>query len=1459
VDFVKSKIFFISIFILLMAGYASISSVNAAGNSNISRAAILVDSSQLTDSNILNNYNCVRATFDYFGYKYDVLSYSTDLNTLANYQMIIALSPTTAGLVKNYTTSTNKWALILGRPASTLESAYHITYSSTINAASGSRTRTITTTNPMMAGKTIVYYSTYNDYVLGSGVTSGATTSDGHNLVLNYSGTNGSAVILNNGFDQQLVRNFISIADPSYVFVTGAYPYARDLGIIMRYDDLGDDPATRFVPWYNVSNDCTIAAVAHKTQPSDVAMVPRADLIPHSYDHVDLSALSDSDMQYQAQMSRSASTTLFGKPPIGFVAPWNYYNYNTIRILYQSGFRYMLVDSGLTTESNAKDLQYNSSGTDPNNQLWLMGYTTQDDDGGYVQQWWIDDSKESRGYYEVLLHTTDNATDDEATRQRIIEVVNKTTVHDSWFIEPSDDYFIHLDDAKKVTISGNTLQVNGSTVSGLVLWQPSGTSNVVLDNNTATIVSRNHMAMLPALTNGTHTFTYSSSYPKISTYTNGSLINSGYYDIQNKTMVFSIHDDDEIYTRTNVSLTGLNSTTLYLKKDGVALYSFTPTNGNYVLSNLVEGNYSINNTFSGQGPVANFSAYPTSGNLPLTVQFTDLSTNAATWNWNFGDGQTSTAQNPSHTYSSNGTYNVSLNVSNAAGYNISTKSNLISVTNGGQETNGPVVYYNGSVSGSSVLDLSGNSNNGVATGVTQGIDQDGRYYLNVGGSKKITVPKNAQTNISSPLSVEFYGTIDTFYQYGPIVYKYTDSTSGWYLCCSNAAPYNHAFFGGVVAKNSEKGFASNSALVAGQLSHIVITYDNNIAHIYINGVESGSAPWSAPLLLGNENIIIGGSYNGLNTQSNCSMYAFRLYNRALSASEVLQNYNEFNNSPSDSITMIKKLVYGNGGLPRYMGSYAIKQSGSGMSLMDSNLSSVGSVSVPYYKDNGGAKTDYTLSSSSISGVNWKTYFAPGSSATLSFSGNNRNRLENISLSNDSLGISNSVTYSTQSLVTLDAVPVTGNALQFFGDGLNTISGNTVQAYTDNGLIQNDCILNSTGGFVYNYYQKRPAGAIRSNSIEIPLSSPQLTPMPCPSGYLGSLSFAIHADTQDPDSLKTLMYGTNDSGNPVYGTKGYIGHGLVCTWGAFAESTFAGYGFDDASFKSVLDDMYAHGFEIVPHNVNGDWDEGSPSYATTAYYLPWYHDNYTSRNWIDHGLNHGNRNTGLKSLGLDKTSPYYIGRLLRQDGIQYAWAYQDITTEPNAGLSTSQTQSLGLPYDIVWTNTNFTWDDGTPMYEWTSTWAPDSTSLNYFKNDTVQTLINSYGVCFWHDYTAQNDSAFENYYYTKGNPDMINQSYDSLLQYLSDQKVAGRLWNPNVSQYIDYWRAACNVECKCTGRNTYSLINHNSATVNGYAMRATGLYTVNLDGNALSTKKNGADTVFWMNLSPGTHVLTLVGA
>lgn len=118
---------------------------------------------------------------------------------------------------------------------------------------------------------------------------------------------------------------------------------------------------------------------------------------------------------------------------------------------------------------------------------------------------------------------------------------------------------------------------------------------------------------------------------------------------------------------TTPNSTGFSETASDGNGDGFADTTYTSTNGNvvdkYPLIKVVV-------------PVANFSTNATSGTVPLTVRFTDLSQNAESRNWDFGDGTNSTEQNPEHTYSSTGSYTVNLTVSNKN----STDSKLATIT-----------------------------------------------------------------------------------------------------------------------------------------------------------------------------------------------------------------------------------------------------------------------------------------------------------------------------------------------------------------------------------------------------------------------------------------------------------------------------------------------------------------------------------------------------------------------------------------------------------------------------------------------------------------------------------------------------------------------------------------------------------------------------------------------------------
>lgn len=68
------------------------------------------------------------------------------------------------------------------------------------------------------------------------------------------------------------------------------------------------------------------------------------------------------------------------------------------------------------------------------------------------------------------------------------------------------------------------------------------------------------------------------------------------------------------------------------------------------------------------GLVVDFVGTPLSGDAPLTVAFTDLTTGSPTsWAWDFGDGDSSSLQNPTHSYPLDGVYDVTLTVDSGAG------------------------------------------------------------------------------------------------------------------------------------------------------------------------------------------------------------------------------------------------------------------------------------------------------------------------------------------------------------------------------------------------------------------------------------------------------------------------------------------------------------------------------------------------------------------------------------------------------------------------------------------------------------------------------------------------------------------------------------------------------------------------------------------------------------------------
>lgn len=295
-------------------------------------------------------------------------------------------------------------------------------------------------------------------------------------------------------------------------------------------------------------------------------------------------------------------------------------------------------------------------------------------------------------------------------------------------------------------------------------------------------------------------------------------------------------------------------------------------------------NVSISNTTTYLLPNFSVSNY-VYANTP--IKFSNLSSNATTYSWNFGDGTTSTVENPMHIYIAAGKYIVTLSVTNGTESRTCSKSITVNVSNivSFNPYENLVAYYpfNGNAN-----DESSYGNNGIVNGATLSTDRFGKaqkaYYFN-GIDNLIKILNNDKISTLSDNFTISYWVKSNDYSLSPIC-KSGYSMYGQFRLQGNS---NNSI--SIINNGTEYSFNWSPNK---EWNLFTLSFFNGTCNFYINGVlKSVSEIFQnryTSYYDNNNDLFLGVDPWGGIEFFNGYLDDIRIYNRALLPNEVSKLY-----------------------------------------------------------------------------------------------------------------------------------------------------------------------------------------------------------------------------------------------------------------------------------------------------------------------------------------------------------------------------------------------------------------------------------------------------------------------------------------------------------------------------------------------------------------------------------------
>lgn len=547
----KNSVIIATVIIVLSGcvGYNEESPIKESGHNNTDipsngRIGVLIESKwNLSDGFPQTDYlGMLRETIsalDFLGYKYDILDETVTGEELYSYESLITIVGNDYTKITNFSEKTGKVVTILYAPSEKLLSRLNdkgkgwtdkIDINITSNVCINSKLTDRVFDNYGIFSIFKIYNIQFDPKARIL-----CKTEDGTPLLVEQFYNRGHYIFIPirditwKQYNYNLIDNIIKNNTP--LLRIGSVPYAQDVAVIVRLDDFSGHHNS-WSRYLNITKDLSIASIMNKTSSIELSYVD-GDILPHGYDHEDLSTLDYSEESTILSMSKDRFFEFTGKSPKGYVSPYNRISENTTTIGNNLGLNFFTTYIGMAQVPRHYYLK------DKNN-VWILGSRNENFSNESAIMDVLSEYNSRGGVVMFLDHpyTKYNTGSIDSSLRTLTSVTQFINNHEGYYLTTLNDFFQTLTDAKYVKIKDSKLVVDKDVDSGITFYYKKCTDQIKIDNFVM-IYCRNGSTILPYMKKGEYNIELTKGYPTIGT--RGGFIKSAIFNTITKEMIVILH------------------------------------------------------------------------------------------------------------------------------------------------------------------------------------------------------------------------------------------------------------------------------------------------------------------------------------------------------------------------------------------------------------------------------------------------------------------------------------------------------------------------------------------------------------------------------------------------------------------------------------------------------------------------------------------------------------------------------------------------------------------------------------------------------------------------------------------------------------------------------------------------------------------------------------------------------